>query len=116
MTDKPKQTDELVELDLSGSASEQQVIDEFTKLGKVQILAVNSYDKGKEFFADVTGQRGRYEFIVQGADVEYSFGADLVMKLVKAIGANSPVMTSKVALECKRDKHFSKLKSANKRQ
>lgn len=105
-------TEKLIGLDLSIGASESVVIDEFKKLGQVQIVDIKQGD----FVADVTGQKGKFAFIIQGADCTYTVGADTVMKLVKATGSKTPVMTSAIAKKLTSSKHFSKLRQANTRQ
>ena len=107
--------EQLVELELESSAGLGQVIEEFKTLGQVQIIDVITHKGDSQFIADVTGQPGKYEFKVQGDNVVYSLGADTIVSILRGIDNASPVMTKAVALKAMKNKHYSKLRGANKR-
>lgn len=111
--------DELFELDLeSSNLSMAAAVVEFKKLGRVKIADIIQHESGDEFYADITGIPGIYEFKVQGADSLYSLGADTVVTLLLAIDQERPVMTKDVVIKM-RSTHkvfYQKLRTARRKK
>lgn len=99
---------------MSSSPSHSIIEDEFKRLKQVEIIDV----KVGNFKADVTGQWGSYEYVVQGEQVTYRFGADEICKLLLAIGEQSPVVSEETLAKMQSEfkSHYSKLVNALKRQ
>lgn len=116
MAQKTKKVEEteLIPLDLSSSPSHSIIEDEFKRIGKVEIVDVQTGN----FKADVTGQWGTYAYKVQGESVVYTFGADEICKLLLAIDEKSPVVSASTLAKMQGEfkSHYSKLVNALKRQ
>lgn len=108
---------ELFELDLTQSAGLAQIIEEFQALGRVEIVDIITHKGDNHFVADVTGLSGKYEFKVQGQSTIYSLGADTIINILRALDQSSPVMSKAVLAKMQKpeNKHYSKLRGANKR-
>ena len=102
-------------LDLSASVGFDAIADEFKKLGAVEIVDYTLHTKDNPFHADISGGRGIYSYTVQGAERVYTCGADDLIKLCRACGANGPMISDDIIIAFRTSKHFSMLKNANSR-
>jgi len=113
MSEKKSKT--LSMIDLSASVGFDVIAAEFKSLGQVEIVSFKRHDKSNKFRADISGQPGMYEYVVQGESRTYSVGADDCIKLVRAIGADGPVIADDIIGEFMTSKLFSVLKQAASR-
>lgn len=116
MSETKKASQDLQVLDLGAKGVKDEVlIAEFRRIGHVEIVGVEKHEKDSPFIA-VTGQPGLFEYRVQGESEVYSFGADTVCKMLKAVGDENPLVSEKARKQIITTPGFlSKLKSARSR-
>lgn len=111
MTPEEK-TVKLVDIDLDAEGAPfESVIADVKKLDKLEIV---DYKEGA-FRADVTGQKGSIEYVVKGVERDYSLGADTVIQVSMATGHKPQIIPEKLK-QFVQSEHFTKLRSAKKRQ
>lgn len=112
MADEPTKDIKLAEIDLDAEGAPfESVIADIKKLNKLEIV---DFQEG-DFRADVTGQKGTIEFIVRGVSRNYSLGADTVIQVSMNTGQKVQIVEAKLK-SFMRSEHFTKLRSAKKRQ